>query len=120
MTLCRHELEAAWCSIELHGVAYDPWGTNSLGPTVHDWPEPTPAYYPSDNGCPSQADYDLLYSSPEELLELPTATQFLDPVGPPEWYHEYEFGGTRFFGFYRNELTSIRGFGLDPTFAAIY
>ena len=148
MKLCKHEIEAAWCSIELHGVTYDPWGTNFLGATIYDWNEPTPDYYPSSNPAPSQRDWDraelaqqeredwcsaCIYLREDEAIvyddhtcqraveaRRPLATQILPRVAHPEgWEHEYEFSGTRFLGFYRDDVSNMSGFSYDENFAQV-
>ena len=150
MTLCKHEIEEGTCSVELHGTFHDSYGgERRVDVLAHQlWPAIEPNYYPSDNGCPSQAQFDAAQRANDERrasclacgslddeygtyyddhtcghtewVVRPTATEFLDPVGHPVWYHEYEFGGTRFLGFYRNQLDAIAGFGLDPSFMAIH
>ena len=149
MTLCKHEIEKAWCSIELHGVTYDPWGTNFLGATIYDWNEPTPDYYPSSNPAPSQRDWDRAELAKQEREEgclacgsiedesgtyyddhtcgsteweaVPLATQILRKVVRPEgWEHEYEFAGTRFLGFYRDDVANMSGFAYDADFAQVH
>jgi len=148
MTLCKHELEAAWCSIEQHGVTYDPWGTNYLGATTFDWNEPAPDYYPSSNPAPSQRDWDRAELAKLERedaclacdwlseggatvyddhtcgntdwVAVPYATEKLPRLSHPEgWEHEYEFSGTRFLGFYRDDVSNMSGFAYDAKFAQV-
>jgi hypothetical protein len=125
MSDCKHGIPSEWCSIELHGVGYDPHGLNKDDHLSHQlWPQLAPNFYPSDNGCPSQADFDAAARNrvEPELAPRPLATEFPKPetVGRPAWAKQYDFGGTRFLGFYENELKSLVGFGLDPEYAAIH
>jgi hypothetical protein len=152
MTLCKHEMEAGTCTIELYGLDYDPWGNFHTDRSDDiEWDVAALSLYPSDNPCPSQADWDRLEMLEHARLEgclacmsiedptppyyddhtcgtdeawvpRPAATEYPSPriVGRPDWATQYEFAGTSFLGFYKNELLAATGFGIDPWFASIH
>jgi len=160
VTTCKHLIDTPTCTICTHGKSYDPW---RLYPPVDyvahnlDLTPPRPVY-PSDQGCPSQADWDAVeqrrkeanadcelcglldemsttgidvltgfeihtcFDGWQEFVVRPLATQYPEPrvVGRPAWAKQHDFDGGTFLGFYRNELTSLAGFGYDPEFASIH
>ena len=150
MTLCKHKLVTDTCTIELYGLDYDPWGNFRTDRSQDvEWDVPSPVYYPSDNPCPSQLDWDRLETleaarlegcmacnyleeggtvyddhtcNSLDYVERPLPTEYPKPevVGRPEWATQYDCAGTSFLGFYRNDLQAAAGFGIDPWFASVH